>query len=291
MIKGLVVSVSGSSFTVETENGPVKCPCRGKFRKSGTQPLAGDTVALDKAQGDYVIASIDPRKNDLVRPPAANITSLLIVVSAAPPQTPELFIDSLTALAGYKGIRPVICINKTDLNSGEELFRLYSGLYEVYPVSTVTGDGLEALKRATGDGICLLTGNSGVGKSSLLNALDIGVAEDVGELSEKIGRGKQTTRRISLYRLPSGGYLADSPGYSAFDVIEMGFSDHSALPMTFPEFLPYLDKCRWKDCGHGSDEGCAVTAAVERGEIAPSRHASYIKLREAMLEAEKNKYK
>lgn len=291
MVEGLVVSVSGSSFTVETETGSINCSCRGKFRKSGIQPLAGDRVLLDKAQGGYVIASIEPRKNDLVRPPAANITSLLIVASAAPPQTPEQFIDSLTALAEYKGIRPMICINKTDLASGEELVRLYSPLYDVFPVSTVSGEGLDRLKAALGDGICLLTGNSGVGKSSLLNALDIGVEEDVGELSEKIGRGKQTTRRIRLHRLPSGGYLADSPGYSAFDVIEMGFSDYEELPNTFPEFRPHLCNCRWKDCGHGTDEGCAVTAAISRGEVAQSRHASYIKLREAMLEAEKNKYK
>ena len=286
-----MVSVSGSSFTVETENETLKCSCRGKFRKTGLQPLAGDFVTLEKAEVSYVIASIAPRKNDLVRPPAANIDTLLIVVSAAPPQTPELFIDSLTALAEYKSIRPIICINKTDVDSGENLKKLYSPLYDVFPVSTVTGEGLDRLSAALGKGLCLLTGNSGVGKSSLLNALDIGTVADVGELSEKIGRGKQTTRRIRLHKLPSGGFLADTPGYSAFDVIEMGFSDIEMLPFSFPEFRSHLENCRWKDCGHASDEGCAVTAAIARGEISPSRHASYIRLREAMLEAQRNKYK
>ena len=291
MTEGLVVSVSGSSFTVETENETLTCSCRGKFRRTGLQPLAGDKVVIEKSEGSYVISSIAPRKNDLVRPPAANITSLLIVVSAAPPQTPELFIDSLTALAEYKGIRPIICINKTDIDSGEKLRSLYSPLYEVFPISSVTKEGIEPLKAALGDGICLLTGNSGVGKSSLLNALDLGAEADVGELSEKIGRGRQTTRKIRLHKLPSGGFLADTPGYSAFDVIEMGFSDYETLPHTFPEFRRHLPNCRWKDCGHATDEGCAVTAAISSGEIAPSRHASYMRLREAMLEAERNRYK
>ncbi len=291
MTEGLVISVSGAHFTVETGTQTLNCSCRGKFRHTGLQPLAGDMVTLEKSGGDYVIAKIAPRKNDLVRPPAANIESLLIVVSAAPPQTPELFIDSLTALAEYKGIRPIICINKTDIDSGEKLKALYSPLYPVFAVSTVSGEGIAELSANLGKGICLLTGNSGVGKSSLLNALDIGTVADVGELSEKIGRGKQTTRRIRLHKLPQGGFLADTPGYSAFDVIEMGFSDYSALPATFPEFRPHIENCRWSDCGHGTDEGCAVTAAIARGEISPSRHESYMHLRRAMLEAEKNRYK
>lgn len=291
MTGGLVVSVSGSSFSVKTENGTVNCSCRGKFRRIGLQPLAGDRVVLSPAEEGFVISEIAPRKNSLVRPPAANIDTLLIVVSAAPPQTPEIFIDSLTALAGYKNIRPVICLNKNDLDPGENLKKIYSPIYEVFSVSTVTKSGVPELRNALGDGICLLAGNSGVGKSSLLNALLPGISAGVGELSSRIGRGRQTTRRVELHALPSGGYIADSPGYSAFDAVEMELGDLDLLPETFPEFKNFLDKCRWGNCGHAGDDGCAVTEAAENGLISPSRRESYLQLRKTMLQAEKQRYR
>ena len=296
MTEGLVVSVEGDLFTVETASGPVRAAARGRLRRGGSRPLAGDRVSLAPADGGrtaFVIAAIAPRRNSLIRPPAANLDTLLIVASAAPPATTFRFIDALTVLAESRGIRPLLCVNKTDLDPGRELTAVYERVCPVFPVSARTGTGLDALRQALAGGVSLLAGNSGVGKSSLLNALDIGAEAEVGDLSARIGRGRQTTRSVRLHPLPGGGYLADSPGYSAFDAEEMELTDvpPEALPACFPEFRPFLGACRWKDCGHAGDEGCAVCAAAASGLVPPSRHASYVSLRADLLAALRNQYK
>ena len=258
------------------------CRPRGRFRRDGIAPLAGDEVLFEPHRdGNGVLTEILPRRNSLVRPPVANIDRLIIVVSAAPPVTARLMIDSMTALAAFKGIEPVICINKTDLAPGAELAELYASLgYATVSVSAADGSGLDALAARLRGAFCVLTGNSGVGKSSLINRLYPGFEARTGGLSEMIGRDRQTTRHVELLATEDGGYVADTPGYSCFDAVEMEMTDAGRLPFCFPEFAGYLGGCRYSDCSHVRDDGCAVLAAVAEGKIAVSRHESYVRLYE-----------
>lgn len=289
MQNGLIVKTSGSLYTVRTDEGFVLCRERGRLKLGDVAPVAGDFVKLrTERDGCGVITAILPRKNSLVRPPVANIDKLLIIASTAPPVTEHEFIDSLTVLAEYKGITPVICVNKTDLADGSDIVRLYCSLgYRAYLVSAATGLGIDDLRRELRGAVSVLAGNSGVGKSSLLNTLYPGCTAKTGELSEKIGRGRQTTQRVELYPTGDNGYIADTPGYSAFDAVQMEMTDAERLPFCFPEFADYLGKCRYSDCGHLKDDGCAIRSAAESGAIALSRYKSYQSLLEEMKNAPK----
>ena len=293
MPQGKIVKTGSTLFTVRITDGDdgrmdgsrcaggvCICRPRGRFRKDGIMPLAGDEVLFElRRDGDGVLQDILPRKNSLVRPPVANVDKLIIVVSAAPPVTARLMIDSMTALAAFKDIEPVVCINKTDLVSGAELAELYASLgYATVSVSAADGRGLDVLAALMRGAFCVLTGNSGVGKSSIMNALYPGFEAKTGELSEKIGRGRQTTRHVELLETESGGYIADTPGYSCFDAVEMEMTDAKRLPFCFPEFVKYLGGCRYSDCSHVCDAGCAVLQAVAEGKIAASRHESFVRL-------------
>ena len=278
MAVGTIVKTSSTIYEVKNKDGRVACrPC-GRFRVERIHPLAGDRVEFDPKEA--VITEILPRKNRLVRPPVANVDRLVIVASLAPPRTADILLDSLTAFAFYKGLEPLLVINKTDACNGSELAKAYceAGIPSI-TVSARTGEGIEQLKcilSSREGGLSVLSGSSGVGKSSLINAL--GLANAVtGELSERIGRGKQTTRHIELMKL-GGGYIADTPGYSSFDPIEMEMTDVGRLSDCFPEFSELIGSCRYGDCTHVSDEGCAVVDAVRSGRIAQSRHHCYCEL-------------
>lgn len=288
-MRGLIVKTTGPIYGVESDGCFFGCRARGRLRLGETEPLAGDIVEFTAENGATgVITEVLPRKNSLIRPPVANIDKLIIIASAAPPVTDLALIDQLTALSEYKGITPVICVNKADLEPGGELTALYSSLgYKTVLTSAVTGLGLNELAEELSGYICVLTGNSGVGKSSILNTLNRSLNARTGDLSEKIGRGKQTTRHIELFPAGKNGYTADTPGYSAFDSVQMEMTEPDRIPLCFPEFLAYLGKCRYGDCGHVKDEGCEIRAALGRGEIAASRFESYVKLREAALGAKK----
>jgi len=288
-MRGLIVKAGRSIYTVESENGPVDCRVRGRLRLGEMTPVAGDFAEITcEKDGGGVITDILRRKNFLARPPVANIDKLIIIASAATPVTAMDFIDFLTALSGYKGITPIICVNKADIAGGGDIAALYrSAGYCAFETSAVTGLGIDRLLSELDGCKSVFTGNSGVGKSSILNALNRDFDAETGDLSEKIGRGRQTTRRVEFHPVGKNGYIADTPGYSAYDAVRMEMTDPERLPRCFPEFTPYLGKCRYGDCGHVKDDGCAIRAAVEKGLIAVSRHESYIRLRGELTDAKK----
>lgn len=289
-MQGRIIKATGQQFTVCGEEGRFLCRARGRFRLEGGYPLAGDfvTVLPDREQEGFgTIAKVEPRRNRLVRPPVANVDRLLIVASLAPPVTPQTLVDYLTVLAEYHGIVPVICFNKIDQKDAGHAALQYRLLgYPALAVSAATKEGLPQLAEALAGGLTVLTGHSGVGKTSLLNALVPGFAARTGEISERIGRGRQTTRHVEL--LPwAEGYVADTPGYSSFDAVEMEMTEKERLAWCFPEFRPYLGRCRYNDCTHVTDEGCAILEGLAAGDLLPGRHDSYCRLYERLKDVQK----
>ena len=259
----------------------VQCRAKGRFRKEGLTPLVGDRVNIEEsADGTGTVAEICPRTNAFSRPAMANIDYLVMVVSAAIPVTDPYLIDRITVKCEKEGCGVLLAVNKCDLDPAEELKRIYAGTgYEVFPVSAVTGEGVDDLRAAMAGNTCCFTGNSGVGKSSLINALAPGLAIPTAEVSQKLGRGKHTTRHVELFDIGGGTLLGDTPGFASFE----DDMDRPILPEDlaglFPEFRPFAGKCRFDDCIHRAEPGCAVREAV--GEtIHPSRYGSYLRLYE-----------
>ncbi len=242
----------------------------------------GDRVEftpLDNGQG--ALDASCPGKTEFARPAVANIDQLVIIASQSIPVTDPFLIDRVIAIAEGNHCESIVCVNKCDLASGEELVELYRDAgYQALAVSAETGEGIDQLKELISGKVSAFTGNSGVGKSSILNALEPGIALKTGEVSEKLGRGRHTTRHVELFRLSCGAVVADTPGFSSFDVDRMELCRKEELAACFPDFQPYLDKCRFLDCAHLKEKGCAVRGAVEAGEIAPSRYESYCRLYE-----------
>ena len=232
-----------------------------------------------------MVDAIAPRRSEFHRPAVANIDQLVIVASGATPVTDPFLIDRMTAIALAKGCPSVICFNKADLDRADSLFDVYRQAgFQTLRVSAETGEGIEELRAAIAGNVSAFTGNSGVGKSSILNALypDFGI--ETGEVSEKLGRGRHTTRHVELFRLSCGALAADTPGFSSFDTDKMELCRKEELQYRFREFAPYLDKCRFQDCAHIKEKGCAVLDAVKEGKISPSRHQSYVRLYEQAKE-------
>lgn len=277
---GIILKGIGGFYYVDTAAGLVECKARGKFRIKGGKPVIGDRVTIEiQDDGTGYVMSREPRKTELLRPAVANIDQLLVVCTAAPPSTEYFLIDKITAIAAHKDMDAVIVINKCDLDRGDRLYEIYTGAgFTVHRVSAETGKGLDGLKEQLRGRISAFAGNSGVGKSSLVNAILPGLNAEVGEISRKIERGKHTTRHVELIPLPFGGYIADTPGFSAFDTERMDLVLKDQLQYTFPEFERYIGQCQFIDCAHVKEKGCAIRAAVENGEIAPERHESYCKL-------------
>ncbi len=279
--KGLIVKALGGFYYVETAGGVlVECRARGLFRKNEESPLVGDQVEmqLEDEQHGYVV-SILPRKNDFLRPPIANVQKLFLVVSTAEPVPSTLVIDKLAAIATYKDITPVLVITKTDLCSAKPLEDIYSRAgIDVFCVCNTTGEGVQQVLGAMGNGINVLTGNSGVGKSSLLNWLGKEYKAPTAQISQKLGRGRHTTRHVQLYKLATGGYIADTPGFSSVDLQRYEVILKDQLQYCFAEFEEYIGKCKFTGCSHTCEKGCAVIEAVKAGKIAPSRHENYCTL-------------
>lgn len=284
LYEGLIIRSVGGLYTVECEGEPVDCRARGKFRLSELKPMVGDRVLIVRPGiGEAVIREVCVRTNSLIRPAVANIRTLVVIASEAPPVTQPFLIDRVSAIAGHKDIDMILCVNKCDQKRGESLIDVYTKAgFRVIPMSAETGEGIDELRSVMTEGIFVLTGNSGVGKSSILNRIDPTRKAVVGALSERIGRGRQTTRHVELYKLPSGAYVADTPGFQSFDVERMDLVLKDDLAHAFREFADFIPNCRYADCHHVKEQGCAVRQAVEAGEIPESRYESYLMLYESM---------
>ncbi len=309
---GRIIKMTGGLYTVRLDAGAVasplagqtvECRARGTFRHEHTTPLVGDLVELQYDDSSFtvengvpqpsadrtglVIDDILPRKNSLIRPPLANLDSMLVVIAAASPDPDIPTVDKLLSILEFNGIEPVVVIGKSELKPkrSAKIAALYEQAgYRTFVLSCYTGDGVaeftEFAHTALKGKITAVAGASGAGKSTLLNTVFPGLDLTTGGISEKIGRGKNTTRHTELFDLPGteGGYIADTAGFSLLDFERFDFFELPDLPHTFREFTPYLGKCRYTDCTHINDEECAILEAVSKGDISPIRHASYKEL-------------
>ena len=280
MSRGRIEKALSGFYYVNTGRETLQCRARGKFRKEGLSPLVGDWVQVrELGGGEGFVEALETRRNVFSRPAAANIDQLVILASAAIPVTEPYLIDRIAAIAALKGCDVLVCLNKCDLDPAEGLYGIYSrSAIPVLRISAETGEGLDALRRAIAGKLNAFTGNSGVGKSSVLNALVPGLQLPVGEVSKALGRGRHTTRHVELFPLDGGTYVIDTPGFSSFDTEEMDLELKEHLPETFPEFAPYVGECRFTGCTHTKEKGCRVLQAVKDGDIPVSRHKSYLRL-------------
>lgn len=284
--EGVIRKALSGFYYVQVGGEEVTCRARGKFRHQKITPLVGDRVAITRQpDGSGSLDEILPRRNAFQRPAVANIDQMVIIASGAIPVSDPFLLDRIISLAESKGCQPILCVNKWDLVPAQELLDIYrtAGI-PALPVSAVTGQGVEELRGLLAGKISAFTGNSGVGKSSILNALDPAFALATGQISEKLGRGRHTTRHVELFPV-AGGLIADTPGFSAFDQEKGGEAlDKETLAETFREFRPYLGQCRFVGCAHVKEKGCAVLEALAEGKISPSRHRSYVRLYELAKE-------
>lgn len=280
-MQGVIIKALSGFYYVKTESGTVECRARGRFRLDGSSPLVGDRVEISlDANGKGRVDKLLPRKNFFIRPAVANIDLLIAVASEVNPVTDPFLIDRVTAFAEHMVCEVLICINKSDAARVSRLRDIYatSG-YRVIETSAVTGEGVEELRGCIAGKVCAFSGNSGVGKSSLLNALEPGLGLETGVVSEKLGRGRHTTRHVEIF--PAGGaFVADTPGFASFDMEQLPPIPKEELQFCFPEFGPYIGKCRFDDCAHLKEPGCAVREAMDEGKINASRHLSYARLYE-----------
>lgn len=280
MSRGRIRKALSGFYYVDVGERTVTCRARGKFRQEGRSPLVGDWVEIQETGPEEgMVWEILPRRTAFDRPAVANVEQLVVVASRALPVTDPFLIDRVAAIAALKDCGVVVCVNKCDLEDGAALAGIYrqSGFPTVC-TSAETGEGVEELRELIRGRLSAFTGNSGVGKSSLLNALEPGFSLRVDQVSQKLGRGKHTTRHVELYRLSCGAEVIDTPGFSSFDAAELDLELKERLPETFPEFRPYLGRCRFAGCSHTKEKGCAVLAAVGEGRIPASRHESYARL-------------
>jgi len=272
--------LAGFYYVTDGDDDPIECRARGKFRQTGETPLVGDRVSFSMTDGGKgVVEAIHTRRNSFVRPPVANVDCMIVLASAVNPITDPFLVDRITAIAATNDAESIICINKTDLHPGDGLFDIYTAAgFPTIRTSAKTGEGVAELKDQIHGKVCAFVGNSGVGKSSILNALEPGFTIKTAEVSRKLGRGRHTTRHVELFPLSCGAQVADTPGFSSFDIEKMNLTGKEELQYTFPDFAPYLGHCQFRDCAHVSELGCAVLAALHAGEIQATRHASYVRL-------------
>ena len=273
-------SISGF-YDVQTEHGLIRCRARGILRREGVTPLTGDMAEITLERGKGMVERILPRRNSFVRPAVANVDALVVFAANVNPVTEPYLIDRVAAIAGDQNVPVYLCVNKCDLDPAEDLVRIYEHAgFPVIRTSAETGEGVEDLLRLLKGKLTAFTGNSGVGKSSILNRLAPELRLPTGEVSEKLGRGRHTTRHVELYALGEDTYVADTPGFSAFDTDQMDVILKENLQYAFPDFGKYLGKCRFDDCTHRKEPYCAVRAACEAGEIEKTRYESYLRLYE-----------
>ena len=276
----IVRSISGF-YDVQTPEKLISCRARGILRKTGESPLTGDLVEITVEKGKGMVEKILPRRNSFVRPAVANMDALVVFAANVNPVTEPFLIDRVAAIAGDQGVSVILCVNKCDLDPALDLVKIYRNAgFQVICTSAETGDGVEELRKLIRGKLVAFTGNSGVGKSSILNRLSPELGLATGEVSEKLGRGRHTTRHVELYDLGENTYVVDTPGFSSFDTDQMDVILKENLQYAFPDFGPYVGQCQFHDCSHRKEPGCAVTAALAVGEIEPTRYDSYLRLYE-----------
>ena len=277
-LEGVLLRGVGGNYAVDLGGEELRCRAGGRLRLGEAVPTAGDRVLVERTGAQGYIVGLLPRKNALERPAVANIDRLCIFVTQAPPVTDPLTADKLTVAALAQHIEPVILLAKSDLHPAEELYETYRRAgFPTLRVSAVTGEGLPELRALLRAGVTAFAGNSGVGKSSLLNRLDPRLRLQTGDMS-RIERGRHTTRSAALLRLPEGGYAVDTPGFSVFDAFRDARVERDQLQHLFPEIGAHFGACRFADCRHRAEPDCAVRAAVERGEVARTRYESYLSM-------------
>lgn len=279
---GLIVKALSGFYYVCVDNNEYECRAKGIFRKDNTSIYVGDRVEIELLEdGKAQVVKVLERKNSLIRPPVANLDYLVMVVSVCEPVPNLIVLDKLIAISEYKDITPLIVITKMDLSEHYDLENIYLRAgYKVFCVSSATGEGVAELKKELVGNISAFSGNTGVGKSSLLNAIDSRLDIATNEISQKLGRGKHTTTHVSLYELDGGGYIADTPGFSSVDVDKFQIITKDKLQYCFIEFEDYIPECKYNGCSHTKEKSCAILKAVEDGEIAKSRHESYLMMYE-----------
>ncbi len=280
-VTGRIVRSLSGFYDVQTPQGIVTCRGRGSLRRSGESPLTGDIVSISIEQGKGMVEKIHPRKNRFIRPAVANVDALVIFAANVNPVTEPFLIDRVAAIAGDQEVEVCICVNKCDLDPALDLVRIYRNAgFSVIQASAQTGEGVEQLRALLRGKLTAFTGNTGVGKSSMLNALCPKLSLATGEVSEKLGRGRHTTRHVELFCLEEDTYVADTPGFSSFDTEQMDVILKENLQYAFPDFAPHLGKCQFHDCSHRAEPGCAVRSALAEGQLEQTRYDSYLRLYE-----------
>ena len=273
-------SLSGF-YEVQTSDTLVTCRGRGHLRRGPDIPLTGDLVEITVEKGKGMVERILPRRNRFIRPAVANVDALVVFAANANPVTEPFLIDRVAAIAGDQEVPVYICVNKCDLDPATDLVRIYENAgFPVIRASAQTGEGVEQLRKLLQGKLTAFTGNTGVGKSSMLNRLrpELGLA--TGEVSEKLGRGRHTTRHVELFSLDEETFVADTPGFASFDTDQMDVLLKENLQYAFADFKPFLGACQFHDCSHRAEPNCAVRQAVEAGTIEKTRYESYLKLYE-----------
>ena len=277
---GILIKAISGFYYVSCDGNVYECKARGNFRKAGVSPVVGDMVEFSLTDNTHgIVESIAKRKNLFNRPLVANIDKLFIVSAYTTPAPDTIMIDRLTALATFNNIEPIIVFNKADMGSFDELYSIYTKAgFKTYIVSAKENIGVEQLKIEMQNCVCAFSGNSGVGKSSILNALFPELQLKTGEVSDKLGRGRHTTRHTELFFVGDGAYVVDTPGFSTVETQEDLYDFKLALPECFPDFSEYLGCCKFTSCSHTTEKGCAVIEAVKDGSIQKSRHQSFVAL-------------
>ena len=279
---GIVISNISDLYKVEVNNIVYDCNARGKFKAGEISPVAGDLVEIDitdEAKKAGVIEKIQERKNYIKRPKMANLSQIILVVSMKLPKPDLLLLDKQLAYAEYMNIKPIICLNKIDLEDEDKIdniYNLYKSIgYEVVKTDAKNNIGVDEIKKYLKNNVTAFSGNSGVGKSTLINLLLGKTIAQEGNISNKNKRGKNTTTQVVLYKIEKNSYIADTPGFSTFDINEI---DKKDLAYYFTEFRPYIEQCEYIDCSHIKEENCGIKKAVQEGKISKDRYENFLRI-------------